>query len=84
MSYQEAEELKEEYPGIEDLDGFDELCTHELDRVPDHLDLFSCRDCNLVMQIKVSAETQQAWDISFLEEDEIAGWLKGTGPKVCP
>ena len=82
MGYQE--DLKGNYPGIEDLEGFSELCTHELTSIPDCLDLFSCKGCNTVMEIKVSADTQQAWDINFMEEDEVAGWLKGTEPKVCP
>ena len=84
MGYQETEELKENYPGIEELDGFSELCTHDLDHITDCLDMFSCKDCSTVMEIKVSSDSQQAWGINFMEEDEMAGWLKGTSPKVCP
>jgi hypothetical protein len=78
------DELKDEYEGIEDLDGFDELCTHELDRVPDYLDMYSCRRCEMAMEIKVMSSTGKAWDISFMEPDKMAGWFKGTRPKVCP
>jgi hypothetical protein len=80
----EIDSWKDEYPGIEDLEGFGEFCTHDLHNVPDATDLYSCLNCETVIEIKVSTATQQAWDINFMEPDEMAGWLRGSQPKVCP